>query len=38
MVWMSEKKGDRGSVPQKGKGTTEWHIGRSPRKRSKRGG
>jgi len=34
---MLEKEGDRGSMPQKGKGTTEQHMGRSPGKYSKRG-
>jgi len=34
---MSEKEGDRGSAPQKEKGTAEWCMGRSPRKHSKRG-
>jgi len=35
---MSEKKGDRGSMPQKGKGAAERHTGRSPGKYSKREG
>jgi len=35
---MSEKERDRGGVPQKGKSAVEWHMGRSPRKHSKRGG
>jgi len=35
---MLEKEGDRGSMPQKGKGTAEQHTDRSPRKHSKRGG
>jgi len=35
---MSEKEGDRGSALQKGKGAAKQHMGRSPGKRSKRGG
>ena len=38
MVWISEKGGSRGGVPQKGKGTAEWCMGRSPGKCSKGGG
>jgi len=38
VVWISEKEGDRGSVPQKGKGTAERYMNRSPRRHSKRGG
>jgi len=33
---MSEKKGDRGSAPQKGKGAAKWYMGRSPGRCSKR--
>ena len=38
MVWVSEKGGSRGGVPQKGKGTVERCMGRSPGKHSKEGG
>jgi len=34
---MSEKEEDRSGVPWKGKSAAEWHMGRSPRRRSKRG-
>ena len=38
VVWILEKKGDRGSMPQKEKGAAEQCTGRSPGKHSKRGG
>jgi len=34
---MSEKEGNRGNVPQKGKGAAEQCMSRSPRKYNKRG-
>ena len=37
MVWVLEKKEDRGSVPQKGKGAAEQCMGRSSGRHSKRG-
>jgi len=35
---MSEKEGNRSGTPQEGKGAAEWHMGRSPRRHSKREG